>query len=75
MGIHDFFDRFNLDQDEVDEDYNTVSGWVIDHLGRFAELGDHFSYDKVDVSVSKASEYVVEQLEVSYHPRRKKKKD
>lgn len=75
MGIHDFFDRFNMDQDKVDEDYNTVSGWVIDKLGRFAVVGDSFSYGRVDVVVKKTTEYTVKELEVKYHPRRKIKDD
>ncbi len=75
MGIHDFFDRFNMDQDKVDEDYNTVSGWVIDKLGRFAVVGDSFSYGRVDVEVKKTTEYTVKELEVKYHPRRKIKDD
>ena len=75
MGIHDFFDRFNMDQDGVDEDYNTVSGWVNDKLGRFAVVGDSFSYGRVDVEVKKVTEYTVKELEVRYHPRRKIKED
>ncbi len=73
MDIYAFFERFGLDEEEIDEDYNTVSGWVNDHLGRFARSGDKFSYDKVDVVIKKATKYTVIEAEVAYHPRRKKK--
>lgn len=75
MGIHDFYDRFHLDEEEVDESYNTVSGWVNDRLGRFAAPGDSFQEGPIDVEVSKASSYVVEELRVTYHPRRKQNED
>ena len=71
MEKYAFFDRFELDDDSLDEDYTTVSGWINDKLGRFAKEGDHFSYQKIDVQVKKATPYTVEQVVVVYHPRRK----
>ena len=53
----------------------TIYGWVNDKLGRFAVVGDSFSYGRVDVVVKKATEYTVKELEVKYHPRRKIKED
>ena len=71
MSVDDFFHRFRLDKEGIDEDYNTVSGWINDQLGRFAKEGDHFSYERVDIVVKKVSDYTVSQAEVTFHPRKK----
>jgi putative hemolysin len=68
--IDDVFDKFKLDPDKLSDDYSTVSGWVNDTLGRFAKEGDCFCYGKIDVKVSKISEFTVEEIRVTYHPRR-----
>lgn len=73
MDIDDFFERFSLDSDFIEEDYNTLSGWINDKMGRFAIEGDKFSYEKIDVEVVEATPYTVSIAEVSYHPRRKPK--
>lgn len=73
MEKYAFFDRFELDEESLDEDYTTVSGWINDKLGRFAKEGDKFSVSKIDVLVKKASPYTVEEIVVTYHPRRKSK--
>ena len=75
MSVDDFFHRFRLDSDNIDEDYNTVSGWINDKLGRFAKEGDHFTYERVDIVVKKTANYTVAQAEVTFHPRKKIKKD
>ncbi len=71
MNIEEFFQKFHLDQEEIDEDYETVSGWINDRLGKFGEEGDHFEFGPLTVRVKKASPYTVVQAEVTYHPRRK----
>lgn len=71
MNIDDFFDRFQLDDERLDEDYNTVSGWVNDKLGRFGKKGDKFSYEKIDLVVTKATEFTIVEVKVNFHPRRK----
>jgi putative hemolysin len=73
MIIDDFFERFEMVEKDEDEDYRTVSGWVNDRLGRFAHHGDKFSEGKVDVVVTKADEFTVEEIKVTFHPRRKTK--
>ncbi len=71
MNIEEFFQKFHLDQEEMDEDYETVSGWINDRLGKFGEEGDRFEFGPLTVRVKKASPYTVVQAEVTYHPRRK----
>ena len=71
MDIEEFFQKFHLDKEKLDEDYETVSGWINDQLGKFGEEGDHFEFGPLTVRVKKASPYTIVQAEVTYHPRRK----
>ncbi len=71
MNIEEFFQKFHLNQEEMDEDYETVSGWINDRLGKFGAEGDHFEFGPITVRVKKSSPYTVVQAEVTYHPRRK----
>jgi len=71
MDIDEFFKKFHLSKTELDEDYETVSGWINDRLGGFGKEGDHFEFGPLSVKVKKASPYTVVQAEVTYHPRRK----
>ncbi|MDY6094463.1 MAG: hemolysin family protein [Candidatus Enteromonas sp.] len=71
MNINDFFERFNLNEDSLEGDYQTLSGWIIDRLGRFGRSGDVIDYQRVTIRVKKVTSYTVALTEVTYHPRRK----
>ena len=73
--IDDVFDYFDIDDDILDSDYSTLSGWINDKLGRFAEENDVLKVGKYDFIVLKVSEYTVEEVEIIYHPRRRVKED
>ena len=47
MNIFDFFDFFKLNEDSIDEDYATVSGYIINRLGRFAKDDDEMLIEDV----------------------------
>ena len=47
--LTDLFDLFSI-SDECDA--NTVSGWVMEQVGRVPEAGDHFVADGLDVTVT-----------------------
>ncbi|PKK96694.1 MAG: HlyC/CorC family transporter [Tenericutes bacterium HGW-Tenericutes-3] len=49
--LEDLFDLLGLD-DEME--FATVNGWVLDVLGRIANIGDEFSYNNLDVKVTAA---------------------
>lgn len=60
MNIDDFYNEMGLDPDKLlPDDYTTVSGWIIDHLGRFAEVGDSFRIANIYVKVTEVSKYTV----------------
>ena len=73
--IDDVFDYFEIDDDILDSDYSTLSGWVNDKLGRFAKEGDILKVGKYDFIVLKTTDYTVEEVEIVYHPRRRIKED
>ncbi len=62
MNIDDFYNEMGLDPDKLlPDDYTTVSGWIIDHLGRFAIVGDTFRIDNIYVRVTEVSQYTVKE--------------
>lgn len=67
INIFDFFDMFELDEDDLSEDYSTLSGWITDKLGRFPEEGDEFDYKNIEVLVSKVKGFVVEETFIKVH--------
>lgn len=70
--IEDFFETFHMDEEDIEEGYETVSGFINRQLNGFAKVGDKIRLPRVDIIVTKASPYTVEEAEVVYHPRRKK---
>jgi len=71
--IDDFYNFFGLDPDKLlDDDVSTVSGWIVDHLGRFASKGDAFKVGPLQVKVTDANEYTVLEAQIKA-PRKKKK--
>ena len=71
MNIDDFFDLCGLDISE-DKAYNSVGGWVLDYLEKFAKIGDKFKYKNIDVKVVDATNFTVEKVEVTVHKKRAK---
>lgn len=69
MNIDDFFDLCGLDIVE-DKAYNSVGGWVLDYLEKFAKIGDKFKYKNIDVIVIDATNFTVEKIEVTIHKKR-----
>lgn len=63
MHIEDFFellDRpFNLDTD-----YNTVGGWCLERLGRFAKVGDSFRYLDFTIHILETEPFTVSKIKV-----------
>ncbi len=70
MNVEDFFELVDVDLPE-DIEYTTVGGWVTDQLGRFAKVGDKFSYKNLKVEVLDAEEFTVEKVFVKVIKRRK----
>ena len=63
MDLDDMFEFFGL-EDEEDYDFITVSGWVMDRLGRIPAAGDSFDYKKLHVTVLSMAGKRVDKVQV-----------
>ena len=63
--IDDMFERFNVDFDDEDYDFVTVSGWVIHQFDRIPKVGDTFTYENLDVLVTKTDDRKVLEIKVN----------
>ena len=63
--LSDLFDLFSI---SGECDANTVSGWVMEQVGRVPEEGDHFVCDGLDVTVTKVDHRRVMEIRVVVLP-------
>ena len=59
--LTDLYDLFSI---KGESDSTTVSGWVMEEVGRVPEEGDHFVYDNLDVTVTKVDHRRVLEIRV-----------
>ncbi len=64
--LDDLFDHFSL-KGEIN-DSNSISGWVLEQLGRIPTVGDHFIYDNLDVTVTRVDNRRVLEIRVFLIP-------
>ncbi|MCR4561878.1 MAG: hemolysin family protein [Bacilli bacterium] len=70
--ITDVFERFDISIDDIGEDYSTLSGFLADKLQRFPKVGDEVEIEKINIVVTKVSNFAVQEAKLTYHPRRRK---
>lgn len=63
LNLDDFFELLEIDEDE-ETDYDTVGGWCLDQLDRFAKVGDNFTYSNYQINVIEVDDFTVEKVEV-----------
>ena len=63
--IDDVFQLFNL---RMDDDMTTLSAWVIDSLGHIPKIGDQFTYENLQVTVTKLQRMRVLEIRVDVLP-------
>lgn len=68
MALDDLLWELDLDQFEDEFDSATVGGWVTEHLERFPEVGDRFTWQNLNVTVEALDEMRVTQLQVEVLP-------
>ena len=64
--LDDLFDRFSLRA--VDIDSASISGWVLEQLGRVPVEGDHFTYENLDVTVTRVDHRRILEIRVAVIP-------
>ncbi len=62
--IDDMMERFDVEYDEDEYDFITVSGWVIHELDRIPQVGDTFEYKNLHVTVTRADQRRVHEIQV-----------
>lgn len=63
--LSDVFERFDLDIDDNDFDYVTLSGWVRHQFEESPKAGDKFQYENLDILVTKADERKVNEVKIT----------
>ena len=63
--LDDMYDLFSV---TGECDAATVSGWVLEELGRVPEPGDHFVWENLDVTVTRAEHHRVLEIKVVVLP-------
>ena len=63
--LTDLYDLFSI---KGERDSTTVSGWVMEEVGRVPEEGDHFVYENLDVTVTKVDHRRVLEIRVVVLP-------
>jgi len=66
--LADFFEYVGYEPPSFDSEYSTVGGWAVEQLDRFPRPGDHFVFDRFDVTVTAAEAMRVETLAVRLLP-------
>ncbi|NLC96925.1 MAG: HlyC/CorC family transporter [Erysipelotrichaceae bacterium] len=62
--VEDMFERFDVEYDDEEHDYVTVSGWVINQFDRIPKTGDSFVYENLEVLVTKTDDRKVIEIKV-----------
>lgn len=68
MRIEDLFDEIDFDDRNFDDDNSTVGGFVVELLGRYAELGDTATYENITFTVLEVEEHRIIKLNVQVSP-------
>ena len=64
--LDDLFDRFSIRATDIDS--ASISGWVLDQLGRLPVEGDQFVYENLDVTVTRLDHRRILEIRVAVIP-------
>ena len=73
--IDDLIDRFDVDEEDEELDFITVSGWAIHELGHIPHVGEEFDYKNLHVSIAKADQRKVLEVKVEIHAKKEEEED
>ena len=66
LELDNFFETLGFKEEE-NNDYITVSGWIIHKLDKMPEINDQFDYYHLTVKVTKTDGKLVEEAEITIH--------
>ncbi len=67
MDLDEFGDHFDI---EVESEMVSLGGWVAEQLGRIPEVGDSFSYQDLEITVTEAENHRAEQVSILRHEKK-----
>ena len=70
--LDDLFDRFSVRATDIDS--ASISGWVLDQLGRLPVEGDRFVYENLDVTVTRLDHRRILEIRVAVIPESEEEK-
>ena len=73
--IDDLIDRFDVEEEDDEFDFITVSVWAIHELGHIPHVGETFDYKNLHVEITKADMRKVLEVKVEIHPKEEEKED
>ena len=73
--VDDLFERFHLQEDEKDDDYNPVSGWAIACLEHIPKVGEHFQFQNLFVEITKADSRKVNEVRITVQEKAKEEEE
>lgn len=65
LRLHDFFEHLDIDDRHVDADSTTLGGWASEMLGTTPKLGDSFTFEGLEITVSKVIKRRVTRVSVT----------
>ncbi len=66
MNLEDFCQFFEV---EIESEVMSVSGWIMEQLGRIPEAGDHLQYENLIVTVAELDQHRIAQVDVKCLPK------
>jgi len=68
MNIYDAFKELNYEPRDFESEYTTLSGWITELLDHFPEVGDEFSFERIQGQVLAVEGPLAEQLRIRVLP-------
>ena len=68
MSIYDFFEKMNLDDKDLGDEYVSVGGWAIGMLKGFVLPGDSFMFENLLITIEEVDELRVLRLKATISP-------
>lgn len=74
--IEDIEDQLNikLREDEEDDDYDTLAGFMITKLGKIPKIGDEYKHSNMVMTVEESSDRKVSKIRINFNKKKKQSK-
>lgn len=64
MNIYDFFELVEYDDRDFTSEYTTIGGWCTEVLEKFPQVGDHFTFANLTITITNADKMRVGKVDV-----------